>query len=84
MQHAATHGRSSFECCDFGEAEGSLSTPDTSRWSDQYTKSTGKDASGSRVAGKEGGYQENILQEIMMMINRRGNRIRPIADSTQD
>lgn len=61
MQHATTHGRSSFECRAFGEAEGSLPTPDTSRWSDQYTESTRKDTSSSRVVRKEGGYQENIL-----------------------
>lgn len=66
VQHATAYGRGGFKCRDFGEAEGGLPAPDTSRWSDQCTESTGKDATGSRVAGKEGGYQENILQEIMM------------------
>lgn len=66
MQHAAAHGRGSFEYRDFGEAEGGLPAPDTSRWSDEHTESTGEDASGSRVAGKEGVHQEDILQEMMM------------------
>lgn len=66
VQHAVAHDRGSFECRDFGEAEGGLPAPNSSRWSDQYTESTGKDATGSRVARKERSYQENILQEIMM------------------
>lgn len=68
VQHAAAHGRGGLEYRKLGEAEGGLPAPDTSRWSDEYTKSTGEDAAGPRVARKERGHQEGILQESVIMI----------------
>jgi len=66
VQHTAAHGRRCFEYRESGEAERSLPASNTIRGSNEYTKSTGKDAFGTCVGGQERSDQEDILQEIVM------------------